>query len=233
MPRAAKRSVHRLLRLNRPAVGNVDFGDLARTRPISSCFGFDRGIPVDRHYIERFLEVNASDISGRVLEVGERTYSDRFGTGVTSQDVLHVHANPQATIVGDLAAKGTLQEASFDCIILTQTLHLIYDMAAAVEALHRALRPGGVALVTVPGISAVDRGEWGSGWCWSLTSRSARELFEPIFGEGNVQVEVHGNVYAATCFLHGLAVEDIEGDWLDLDDSAFPVTVVIRARRAG
>jgi SAM-dependent methyltransferase len=209
----------------------VDLGDLARTKPISSCFGFDRGTPVDRHFIEGFLAANAKDIRGRVLEVGERTYSDRFGSGVTGKDVLHIHTNPQATIVGDLAASDTLPEASFDCIILTQTLHLIYDMQAAVEALHRALRPGGVVLVTVPGISAVDRGEWGSGWCWSLTARSARKLFEPIFGEGNVQIDVHGNVYAATCFLHGLAVEDVKRDWLDFEDSAFPVTVTIRARR--
>jgi SAM-dependent methyltransferase len=206
-------------------------GDLARTRPISSCFGFDRGTPVDRHYIDQFLEANAQDITGRLLEVGERTYSDRFGHGVTNQDVLHVHANPQATIVGDLAGKGTLPDGAFDCIILTQTLHLIYDMEAAVAALHRALRPGGVALVTVPGISAVDRGEWGSDWCWSLTGRSARELFEPIFGERNVEIGVRGNVYAATCFLHGLAVEDVQRDWLDLEDGAFPVTVAIRARR--
>ena len=217
------------IRNRRPRLGR-----LSRTTPLRAHFGFDRGTPVDRYYIEAFLESRSGDIRGRLLEVGDSAYSRRFGgTAVTRQDVLHVRDHPGATISGDLADPATLPQGAFDCIVLTQTLHLVNDMAAAVAGLHRALAPGGVALVTVPGVSSVDTGEWGESWHWSLTGLSARKLFAAEFGEDNVEVEVHGNVYAATCFLHGLAVEEIDRAWLDERDSAYPVTVAVRARRAG
>jgi hypothetical protein len=53
----------------RPAMGRVRFGDFARTAPIDSYFGFGRGTPLDRFYIESFLDRNRDDIAGRVLEV--------------------------------------------------------------------------------------------------------------------------------------------------------------------
>lgn len=46
---------------------------LARLDPVSRTFGFDRGKPVDRWYIERFLAAHADDVRGRVLEVAETT----------------------------------------------------------------------------------------------------------------------------------------------------------------
>src|SRR3712207_5592488 len=45
----------------------VDFGDLRRTRPLSAQWGFDRGLPIDRYYIEGFLSANAADVGGCVL----------------------------------------------------------------------------------------------------------------------------------------------------------------------
>ena len=154
-----------------PAVGRVRFGDLHRLTPISQCFGFDRGLPVDRYYIERFLARHASEIVGRVLEIGDDTYTRRFGgSRVSRSDVLHVHhGNPRATFVGDLTDADVLPEAAFDCIVLTQTLQLIYDVPLAIARIHRALAPGGVVLVTAPGISQIDRGEWGKTWFWSFT----------------------------------------------------------------
>ncbi len=85
--------------------GDVRFGDLRRLTPMSGAFGFDRGQPVDRYYIEAFLNRHASDIRGRVLEVGDATYTRGFGGQLVSRsDVLHVNdSNPHATIVADLA----------------------------------------------------------------------------------------------------------------------------------
>ena len=65
---------------------------------------------------------------------------------------------PEATIVADLADAAHIPADAFDCIILTQTLHLIFDVRAAVATVRRILAPGGVVLATVPGISQVDRG---------------------------------------------------------------------------
>jgi SAM-dependent methyltransferase len=207
-------------------------GDFGSPRPVSRHFGYDRGTPVDRFYIEDFLSAHARDLVGRALEVGASTYCERYGTGIEQQDVLHVSAGTGATVVGDLAAPTTLPDDSFDCMVLTQTLHLIYDLEAAVRHIHRALRAGGTVLATVPGVSSVDTGEWGGSWMWSLTEHSARRLFERSFGQGRVDVAIYGNVYAATCFLQGLAVEDVDPDRLRVRDPAYPVIVAVRARRA-
>jgi SAM-dependent methyltransferase len=216
-----------------PRVGAVDFGDLGSTRPISRTFGFDRGTPVDRYYVEGFLARHASDIRGRVLEVGDASYSRRFGgAAVTHQDVLHVSRDvPEATLIGDLAAPGVLPGGAFDCIVLTQTLHLIYDMKAALAQVHRALAPGGVVLVTVPGITQLDRGEWNKTWSWSLTPYSARRLFEELFDGAELDVSSHGNVFAATAFLQGVALEEVDRRKLDEVDLAYPVTITVRVRR--
>ncbi len=214
-------------------LGAVRLGHLGRTQPVSADFGWDRGRPIDRHYIEGFLERWAADIRGRVLEVGDASYSRQFGGHqVTGQDVLHVHAgNPAATIVGDLSVAGVLPRSAFDCIVLTQTLHLVYDLAAAAEHLHAALRPGGVLLLTVPGISQVDRGEWGDNWFWGLTPAAVTRLLGDRFGEETVHVEGHGNVFAATAFLQGLAVQEVDVRKLHVRDPAYPLVVTARAQR--
>ena len=217
-----------------PALGRVRFGDLDRSHPIDNDYGFGRGTPIDRGYIEDFLSHHAKDIRGRVLEVGDNAYSRRFGGGrITHQDILHIDPSVTwATIVGDLAKPGVLPTAAFDCMIITQTLHLIYDMVSAVREIHRALRPDGVVLLTVPGISPIDRGEWHDSWYWSLTEVSARRLFNNVFGADHVEVETQGNVFAATAFLHGLALEEVPRGKLSTKDLAFPVIVSVRAQKA-
>jgi SAM-dependent methyltransferase len=212
-------------------LGSVRFGQLGTTRPVSLDFGWDRGRPIDRYYIENFLHARATDIRGRVLEIADDAYSSRFGgSRITRQDILHLHAgNSKATLVGDLTQPGVVPEDAFDCIVMTQTLHLIFDMQQAAARLYSALRRGGVLLLTVPGISAIDRGEWGANWCWSLTPASVTRLFEPWFGKSALTVEAHGNVFSATAFLQGLALEEIEQSKLDTYDSAYPVIVTLRA----
>lgn len=218
-----------------PPVGGVRLGSLGRTRPISRNYGWERGTPVDRFYIERYLSAHATDVRGRVLEIGDDEYTRRYGGGrVTSSDVLHASpGNPQATLVADLADAPEIADASFDCVICTQTLLLIYDLKAAVATLHRILAPGGVALVTVPGVSRICReeaDEWGD--YWRFTSDSARRLFEDAFGAcGAVAVEAYGNVLAATAMLHGLAAEEVGAPKLDLRDRDFEVVIGVTARR--
>lgn len=211
-----------------PPVGQIGFGDLRRLLPITRNFGYGRGTPVDRHYIEAFLDEHRSDVRGRVLEVQEDDYTRRFGADqVTVREVLSLlPGNPRATIVADLARPQQFTPASFDCAIVTQVLHLLPDPRPAIRTLHRILRPGGVALVTVPGISQV---EWAESWHWSFTVLSAQDVFHHAFGRANVSVKAYGNVLAATSFLWGLAVEDLEPSELDVHDPNYQVTIAVRA----
>ena len=218
-----------------PRPGAVDFGDLRHVNPISRHFGVDRGTAIDRHYVERFLSRQAADVRGRVLEVGANTYTRRYGGDrVTHSDVLHVReGNPQATIIADLADAPQIADASFDCIVLTQTLHLIYDARAAVRTLHRLLKPAGVLLLTVPGITQVPHGtDWAYTWYWAFTELSVRRMLGEAFGDRNLAVEVGGNVLAATALLHGLAVEEFAAEELDVQDRDYPVIIAARALRA-
>jgi hypothetical protein len=118
-----------------PAVANVDFGSLRRVTPVSREWGFDRGLPVDRYYIEDFLVRRARDIRGHALEIGDALYTRKYGgEHVTASDVLHVtEGNPQATIVADLTSARQVPSNTFDCVIFTQTLHYIYDVRPAIQ----------------------------------------------------------------------------------------------------
>lgn len=213
-----------------PPMGAVKFGDLRRLSPISRVFGYDRGAPIDRYYIENFLTDRSLDIQGRVMEIGDNFYTRKFGGDrVTKSDILHVvEGNPDATIVGDLSNSDNIPSDSFDCLVLTQTLHLIYDMKAAVKTIDRILKPGGVALVTVPGIGQIAIDEWKDYWCWSLTTLSAQRLFVEVFPKENVTVEHYGNVLAATAFLQGIATEELEKQELDYHDPSYQVLLTIR-----
>jgi hypothetical protein len=214
LPRPVKQRLHAASdRLRgRIPIGGVRFGDLGRHEPLCRDFGWQRGGPIDRHYIEKFLEANRDDIRGRVLEIGDSSYTRRFGgEKVSAADALHVSPDvPTATIVGDLATGIGVPSDAFDCIILTQTLPFIYEVRAAVANAHRALKPGGVALATFPGISQIspnDMDRWGQ--FWSFTDASARRLFGDEFGAANVTVETHGSVLTATAFLQGVAASEL------------------------
>jgi SAM-dependent methyltransferase len=167
-----------------------------------------------------------------VLEVRDDTYTRKFGGDrVVRSDVLHpLPGNPNATIVADLADGDGLPDETFDCIILTQVLPFIFDVEAAVRTLHRVLRPGGVVLATVPGISQIvrlDMEAWGD--YWRFTSLSARRLFEEVFPSSSVEVAAHGNVLAATAFLYGLSSHDLRTEELDQVDPDYEVLVTVRA----
>lgn len=209
--------------------------------PVSRCYGFDRGTPIDRHYIDDFMArhgraegYGGGDLRGRVLEVGGDEYATRCGGDIRRLDVLHVSDdNPRATLVGDLVSGAGLASEAHDCVICTQTLHVIYDVRAAVATLHRILDAGGVALVTVPGIAAAsrpDRDLWGD--YWRFTGLSVRRLFEERFAPADVKVEAYGNVVAAAAFLYGMAAEELRPDQLDARDPDYEVLLGVRARKA-
>jgi SAM-dependent methyltransferase len=217
--------------LQPPAVGEVQFGDLRSVAPISRHWGFDRGLPIDRYYIEGFLARCAGDVRGRVLEIGDATYTRRFGEGrVTRSDVLHVTGDgTAATIVGDLAGGEQIPGNAFDCLIVTQTLQFIYDFRAAMGTMFRALAPGGVLLLTVPGLSQTTDKDWRDSWFWLFTPVSLRRLAAEAFPEGSFAVESHGNVLAAISFLHGVAAQELSREELAVQDSDYPVTLALRA----
>jgi SAM-dependent methyltransferase len=226
-----------LRRLTRESVQTITARGLT---PVSRKFGLDRGQPIDRYYIDNFLrrqsgvdEYSNGDITGHVLEIADDRYTKQFGRRVEKLDIFNFSdAGPQVTIMGDLTREGDVPEGTFDCIVCTQTLLIIYDFRAAIRNLQRALKPGGVLLMTNPGISRVVRPDadfWGD--YWRFTTLSMRHLLEEVFPPENVRVEAYGNVLSASAALYGLAASELTKDELDLRDPDYEVIIGARAVR--
>ena len=209
-------------------------GDLGRLEPPSRLMGLDRGTPVDRWYIERFLAAHQERIHGRVLEVADDRYMRQFGGDrITERAVLHATpGNAAATLVGNLETGEGIPGARFDCAIVTQVLECVFDVVAAVRHLHHALAPGGTALVTVPAIAPVSRYDadrWGE--YWHFSDQSMSRLFVPVFGAANVRVESHGNHASAHACVAGMSAAELRDEQLTAHDADYPVVVTVVATR--
>ena len=210
---------------------SVSWHHLRRLEPISRVFGFDRGTPIDRRYIDDFISKNAKDITGATLEISELEYTQKYGFEVTQPGILHTNSeNSEVTIVGDLTRKESLPESEIDCFICTQTLNFIYDFHAAIEGAYYLLKPGGVVLATVAGISQISRYDmdrWGD--FWRFNSMSMHRAFAKIFGGQNVEVNAYGNVLAATALLQGISAEELSEEEIFHLDQDYQMIIGIRA----
>jgi SAM-dependent methyltransferase len=238
---------HRLSPLYRrvralPPVGMVRFGSLRRLTPTEGNYGFGRGKPVDRYYIDQFLRERATGVGGvgslirgRALEIGDTRYLDAYGdrNRLERLDVLDVSTeNPKATVIADLADAPQLPDESYDWIICAQTLLLIYDVRAAISTLCRILRPEGKLLLTVSGISQICRPEMDDlGDYWRFTTRSVRNLLEETFDPDAVFVQAYGNVLTASCFLYGIAAEELDSRELDHHDRDYQLLIGAQATK--
>ena len=208
----------------------LNWGNLRRVEPVSIVWGLDRGQPIDRFYIDLFLNQHKQDIRGRVLEVKDPGYTKAYGQGVEKIDIVDISSdNPLATVYCDLANKGSLPENTYDCFILTQTIHIIYDIHQVIDNVAKTLRPGGVVLATLPCVSRIDYESGIHGDFWRFTTASARKLFKEAFGPGNVKIQAFGNVLTCCAFLMGISAGELTQEELNYHDPYFPLLVCVRA----
>lgn len=233
VPRSVTEKVIRYTR--NPPIGRVGFGDLRTIHPISREWGYDRGQPIDRYYIDRFMSSNADAIKGHVLEVGDNSYTLAYGGDrVTRSDILHVSPeSTKATIVADLRkADQEIADGTFDCVICTQTLQFIYEVDAAIATLFRILKRRGRLLVTIPGIAQISRYDmdrWGE--YWRFTTATAERLFSSSRAGFRAEVMAYGNVLSAVAFLHGLAAEELSPRELDFYDPDYQLLIAVRVNK--
>lgn len=226
------RLIHKIINSIYRKRNPINWQSLRSIKPLHNDFGFGRGTPIDRYYIEKFLQQHAHYITGTVVEIADSTYTHKFKTGEVKSEILHVSKDfKNATIIGDLAEPGQLPQNVADCFICTQTLNFIYEIDKAVKGIKQMLKQNGIALVTVAGlcqISRYDYDRWGD--YWRFTALSAQKMFAPHFGENNVNVMVYGNVLSATCLLQGVPIEDITIEELDYTDQNYQVLIGIVAK---
>ena len=202
--------------------------------PVRRDFGWREGQPIDRYYTEeRFLSVYQSDIRGHVLEIGDNRYTRQFGgERVEQSDILGYPGSSGATIYADLTKGEHIPSGTFDCAILTFTLQFIFDVRAAIMTVERILKPGGVLLLVVPGISQIaryDMDAWGE--YWRFTSLSMKLLMEEKFQPQDVRVHTYGNVLSATASLQGLVSTELSREELDHWDKDYELVIGVRAKK--
>ncbi len=233
LDRLRAEAAHHRAYLSHHGYTGVEWGDLRRPGPVSRDWGYDRGAPVDRRYIDEFLALHSSDVRGVVLEVQEDDLTRAYGgPRVDEASILDIDpGNSHATLLADLRAAPGLPSNRFDCIILTQTLHVIDDMAAALAECHRILKPGGVLLATMPAASRVCLEYGQDGDFWRATPAGARALFRSAFTPSQTSTTTFGNVLTNTAFLQGLASSELTDAEFAAPDPYFPALTGIRARK--
>ena len=201
--------------------------------PVDDIYGFRRGKPIDRYYIERFLSSYQKYIRGCCLEISENTYTKRYGgERVTSSVMLHVQGWGDNVIKGNLETGEGLNSDTFDTMIITQTLMFIYDIYSVVNNIYRSLKWNGCALITVSGISQISRYDddnWGM--YHAFYEKGLQKLFYPVFGEENTEIIHYGNVKSAMSFLYGVTTEELSTCDLDYEDYNYPVIYGIYVRK--
>lgn len=200
-------------------------------KPLSTKFGFDRGKPIDRFWIEDFLSKNKRNIKGVCLEITDNYYTKKFGGHkVTKSDVLDIDKeNKLATVVGDLRnLKNIVREGQYDCILLTHVLGLIDNLDMAVSEVYRILKPGGSVLIT----SSCFSPDYGNNKnFWRFTQEGMKYLLGKYFKSSKIEVDTYGNVLAGQFFWVGMAQEDVSTDVLEYKDNRYPCIVVARATK--
>ena len=208
--------------LERPSWGN-----LRRVTPLSTAYGFDRGTPIDRYYVDKFMRAHGDLITGRVLEIQTRDHIRRYGSAVTAADTLDIDPSFRPTYCCDLADAAAVPSASYDCFLLPNTLCVVRDVDAALREARRIVRPGGAILATVPGFVPLtpDTDDY-----WHASAAGWRLVADRVWNDCDTVVETHGNCLAAAAALYGVAVEELSSAELDVTDPRYPVLVTIRCR---
>ena len=195
-----------------------------QTRPYSEIYAHDRGTEIARYYIEKFIDENKSIIQGNCLEFQEPTYLLKYSNlPQTKINVIHIdEKNHVASIVADLTKPNNISSNTFDCIICTHVLHLIYDKVKFISELERILKPGGYLILAVPSISMCDQ-SWGE--LWRFTELGLFTLLKEVFDKELIKVKGYGNSLVASGEIRGLASEEFTLQELNYFDNRFCVEI--------
>ena len=210
-------------------LGRPRWGNLRRLTPFSASFGFDRGTPVDRYYLEKFLDAHRAVITRDVLEIQMVGYARRFGHDLRRADSVDIDPKSEPTFVCDLAhSGGVLPSEAYDCVLLPSTLQHLRDLDGSLRHALRAVKPGGVLLATAAGFVPLipDGGDY-----WRYSREGWIEVLSRAWAGCEIEVRSHGNCLAAVAAMLGLALEELTPAELDVTDPRYPVLISVACRK--
>ena len=204
------------------------WGNLRRTKPFSSTYGFERGQPIDRYYLHRFLAAHRDLITGDVLEIQGTSYTERFGHDVARADSFDIEPRFDPTYLCDFAhCADVIPDHAYNCLLLPNTLAHFREIDLCLAHALRVVRPGGIMLASSAGLLPLtgDLPEY-----WRLTPHGWREKLGTAWPGATLEIAGHGNCLSAVGAQLGLALEELTEGELDVHDPRFPVLTTICCR---
>lgn len=207
--------------------GGLDFGSFKRRAPFCPDFGYSRGTPIDRYYLDKFIAEIRDEVVGDTLEIGgKRQNQELYGfTRAASYLTMDVAPHPDVEVVADVHNAAAFPPGSVDTVVLLNVLEHCENPPLAVENVHRWLRDGGRVFCMVPNAQRV-HGAPNDFW---RPLPSAIDLLFSAFPER--RLFVYGNALSAVASLLGVAAEELSGEDLDWRDDEYPVATCIVARK--
>ena len=210
-----------------PKPGTVRFGDFGRLWPFSHRFGFDRGAPVDRYYLQQFVRSIRPVVRGRCLEIGgslKNNWLYRFD--VDEFRTLELEQSRVADdLVGDAADRGVLDPESWDSILAFHVLEHCPNPFAVASNMCAWLRPNGHACIVVPCAQRVHNypGDY-----WRFMPDGLRVLFRDF---SEVNVSTYGNPLTVVSNYLALSHTELLAEDMDAVHPDYPVLACVVARK--
>ncbi len=202
-----------------PTPGSLDWGDLRRIAPICNSFGFTRGTPIDRYYLDRFIGEIRFQVTGKVLEVGgvvqnrELYQFDR----VTEYQTLDIAARSGVTLVGDVHDAAIIEPESLDAVVLFNVLEHCHNPWMVVQNIYHWLKMEGKCFCMVPNAQRLHNFPQDY---WRPLPDGIRQLFQN-FSQQNLSV--YGNPLTVVASFLGIAAEELSPQELDDFHPDYPV----------
>ena len=204
------------------------WGNLRRTTPFSSTYGFERGQPIDRYYLHKFLDSHRDLITGDVLEIQGTSYAERFGHDLFRADSFDIEPRVEPTYLCDFAhCADVIPNHAYDCLLLPNSLPHFRELDRCLAHALRVVRPGGTILASAAGLLPLtgDIAEY-----WRLTPDAWRLTLVEAWSGAALEVAGHGNCLSAVGAQLGLALEELTEAELDVRDPRFPVLTTMCCR---
>lgn len=206
------------------------WGNLRRVRPFSNTYGWDRGTPVDRYYVDRFFERHSADITGDVLEIDRNDYTYRFGHDLRAVHSFDINPESNPTFLCDIAhCEDILPSEAYDCVLLPCTLQHFRELELSLRNALRLVKPGGVILASAAALSRLDEVFLDY---WRFSPEGWRSFLPQVWPDCTIAVEGEGNCLPVIAMNLGLSLEELKPQELNYYDARFPLVTTVYCRKS-